>query len=321
MHEPLHFVVPRLNCAELDELCGKKLGSNFPYWLGGPINWPVQTYLRLREWRVGMSIAPEPKPGAINIAHVTAWHELGRRRGEYRVSVRADYRRVYDVDFEVLQNPEACQSPQQGYICYWPVPGILPREASRGELARLAYAGRPGARNLSALFDRDGFELRNGKRVEFVRIAKEQWHDMRQVDAVVAIRSFSREAYPDKPPSKLINAWHGRVPLIGGWDSAFASIGTPGEDYLRVASEEEFHAALEMLGDAQTYDRMVANGASKALAFTPERIAAQWLELIDARIVPHFRTHGASGPVMRMANRTLDQTRDLLGKLKRVLRA
>jgi hypothetical protein len=319
MHPKIHFVVNRLTPGELAELCAKRLGVDFPYWLGGPVNWPVQTYLQLRGWRDGISIGTAAQPGAINIAHVTAWHELGARIGEYRVSMRADYTRVFDVDFEILQNPEAVRTATQGYVCYWPVPGIIPRDPGRRGLACIAYAGRPGARNLDGFLNRPHFPL-HGRTVDFLHIAKEQWHNMANVDAVVGIRSFSNQTYPDKPPSKLINAWHARVPLIGGYDSAFSKIGTPGEDYLRVQTTAEFEEALALLDDPEVYARIVENGAAKARAFTAEALAQNWLELFDTKVIPHFLNHGPLATVPRLLRRSLDHGRDLLSRAKRRLR-
>jgi len=153
----VHFVVPRESAEKVERLGGCVVGRDYPYWLGGQFNWTAQAWLVLRESREGLTIAVEPKPGVVNVAHTMVWRRLGARYGEFRLSVRADYRRLYDVDFEILQNPSVRLSRYQAYLPYWPVPGLIPRDVSRRRVETLAYAGRIGQRNLAGPL-RDGHE-------------------------------------------------------------------------------------------------------------------------------------------------------------------
>ena len=143
----INFVAP-ISEKYLEELLATDLDHDYPYWIGGSIYWIVQSYLILRNYRDDISIGTEPLPGKINFSHVTTWRELPRKLNEYRVSIRADYRQLFDVDFEILQNPTNVKSSNQIYLTYWPVPRIIPRKKDREEVVNIAYAGRIGNRNI-----------------------------------------------------------------------------------------------------------------------------------------------------------------------------
>lgn len=272
----MHFVSPIL----LDEILSTDLDDDYPYWLGGPINWVVQSYLILRQYREGTTISTNPVLNEINVAHVTTWRKLPRQKDEYRVSIRADYRRLFDVDFEILQNPTAVRTPKQIYITYWPVPRLRPREPSRKTIQNVAYAGRIGNRNLVICLQ-ESSENRL-KDFNFKIVDKQYWHDMHEIDVLIAIRDFSTRTYDDKPPSKLINAWRAGIPLIAGYDSAFSAIGTPGVDYIRISTEKELSDALERLrDDPKFYYSIVEAGLIKSQEYTREKIAKAWLTAID----------------------------------------
>ena len=280
----VHFLAPPSSASILDELIETKLGQNYPYWLGGAINWVVQSYLVLREYREGISISNLPKQGQINFAHVTTWRAFPRRQGEYRVSIRADYRRLFDVDFEILQNPTRVQTSNQIYLPYWPIPGLLPRDEKREIVENIAYAGRIGNRNIAKSLQSSGF-YESIKGAKFCLIDKQSWHDMREVDILIAVRDFSTRAFDNKPPSKLLNAWHAGIPLVAGYDSAFSQIGKPGIDYIRVKTEQELKLALEkLLDDPRFYYSIVEAGKTKRGKYSHENIAKYWLQALDGPI-------------------------------------
>lgn len=289
----MHFVAPHSFDGKLDAILSTSLDKNYPYWLGGAINWIVQSYLVLRQYREGITISTEPLSNAINIAHVTTWRALPRHENDYRVSIRADYRRLFDVDFEILQNPTAIRSLKQAYLTYWPVPRLQPRDITRKAVKNVAYAGRVGNRNIDD-------SLRNYepdtslKGLKFRVVDKQNWHDMREIDVLLAIRDFSTYTYDEKPPSKLLNAWHAGIPLIAGYDSAFSSIGTPGVDYIRVKTERELSDALARLqDDPKFYCGIVEAGRCKSQKYTRDKIAQTWLNTIEGKISTDFDTSKA----------------------------
>lgn len=320
---PVHFIWPATAAPVGEALLASALDDDYPYWLGGAVNWVVQTYKILRQYRENLTIGSCPLPSAINIAHVTAWRDMPARTGELRVSIRADYRRLFDVDFEILQNPMGVISGHQIYLPYWPVPGLLPRDSSRRRVKAVAYAGRVGHRNLAAGLHGGDDSKRSG--LQFRIIDKERWHDMRTIDVLLAIRQFSRRTFDDKPPSKLLNAWHAGIPLIAGYDSAYSAVGTPGVDYIRVGSEAEMDNALERLRDDPVYYRgIVEAGRIRSRDYTRDRIAEAWLRAVDGPIRESWNQMGEGG--LRRATRltgrrSLDWILDTASTAKAGLRA
>lgn len=316
----VHFIIPREFEGRLEDLQRSRLEVDYPYWLGGRFNWPAQTWLVLREYREGLSIGTEPVVGVINVAHVQTWRALGRRRGEFRVSIRADYSQLFDADFEIVQNPAVRTNRSRLYLPYWPVPGVIPRRETRQGVRNVAYAGRLGPRNLVS-------ELRDAKmladaEVAFHVIPPNRWHDMSEVDVLVAVRSFDRKPHHSKPPSKLFHAWRAGVPLIAGWDSAYSAIGRPGKDYLRVESSEELGAALERLAeDPAVYDAIVAEGRRRALEVGHKPLARVWLEALEGQVEEAFRRWGevARNPLKCGVARAGDQLREAASGAKRRL--
>lgn len=315
----MHFVVSPMYAELLEGLGSQQVGNNYPYWVGGRYNWVAQSYLVLRQYREGMTIGTSPRRGLMNFGHCTAWRQFGGRCGEFRISVRADYPPVFDTDFEILQNPTASTTVVQAYLPYWPVPGIIHRDSSRQQLRTVAYAGRIGGRNLADdLLESSSSRLLSG--LKFVIIPPSAWHDMSCIDLLIAVRSFDRDLHRNKPPSKLFNSWLSGIPLLGGWDSAFSSVGVAGTDYVRVGSLREFNLALERLrDDSAYYDSVVSKGAMRRGEVTHDAIAQQWLSVIDTRITPKFELWKAGLlPGYRQAlGRLIDRSRVGAGRLLR----
>lgn len=302
----MHFVVP----CQLDQVLPASIDKDYPYWLGGPINWVVQSYLILRQYRKGITISLQPVSGKINIAHVTTWRNSPRKGDEYRVSIRADYRRLFDVDFEILQNPTAIQATKQVYLTYWPVPRLLPRNETRKKVENVAYSGRLGNRNIDNSLRISSSDSKFSG-LNFTIIDKQHWHDMREIDVLLAIRDFSKRTYDEKPPSKLLNAWHAGIPLIAGYDSAFSTIGNPGVDYIRVRSELELSYALERLRDEpEFYNSIVNAGRKKSQEYTREKIAQTWLTVFKKSIEIDFERFKPNSPFFLLSCR-YNQLKDL----------
>jgi hypothetical protein len=314
----VHFIIPKSFADRLADLPRMKVGQDYPYWVGGRFNWAAQSWLVLREFRDGMTIGTTPAAGKVNFAHGMVWRALGGRAGEFRLSVRADYPRLFDIDMEVLQNPvQPLAAGRSIYLPYWPVPGLIPRDPDRNEVRTVAYAGRIGSKNLSREL-LDGTFAALGS-LEFRMIEPNRWHDMSEVDILLAVRSLDRQTHDDKPGSKLWNAWRAGVPLVAGWDSAFSAAGCAGVDYLRCGSFDEVMIALENLAnDPRLYARISAAGLQQASAVSHESIARQWLAALDGPVSDAFeawRLRGGRSPG-RNVGRALDRLRNLGTRLR-----
>ena len=127
-------------------------------------------------------------------------------------------------------------------------------------------------------------------------VPRQRWHDYREVDVVVAVRSFDRRDYRCKPPSKLYNAWRARVPAILGQESAYQANRKSELDYLEVTSVEDAVAALRRLRDDPALRHtMIENGRRRAEDIDPGKIVERWRSVLTDDIVPaHARWCAAS---------------------------
>ncbi|ATW03120.1 hypothetical protein CHN51_05855 [Sphingorhabdus sp. YGSMI21] len=145
---------------------------------------------------------------------------------------------------------------------------------------------------------------------------------MSRVDLLIAVRDFSGATHDNKPPSKLFNSWIAGIPLIGGTDSAFSSVGKPGIDYVRVTNESEFTKALErMCNDSGFYEAIVQAGKGRRTEVTIEAIAADWLKVLDGPILSDFQAWCANQGHNRrpVLPPLLDRSRDALSTIKQKL--
>ena len=126
-----------------------------------------------------------------------------------------------------------------------------------------------------------------------------EWHDYRQVDAIVALRGQARPqqgkvdaAYfsPErKPASKLTNAWLAGVPAILSPEVAFADLRRSELDYLEARSIPEMARALERLQQDTALRRaMIENGARRAADFTVARAVADWRSILEQDVMAAF---------------------------------
>jgi hypothetical protein len=116
----------------------------------------------------------------------------------------------------------------------------------------------------------------------------------------------------------LLNAWHARIPLVGGYDSAFEQVGRPGRDYLRAGTFDEAITAICLLrDDPDRYRSVVDAGAARAREYTRERIAEAWENLLAGPIASRYerwRKH-------RLLSRVGEQLRYQSWRVRRFLRS
>ncbi|MFL1874450.1 glycosyltransferase [Hansschlegelia beijingensis] len=254
----------------------------------GDLCWSFQTYLHLAE-RTGLPVAcgNELRDDAVNFVHSDQLTRLRSRTSTFIVCMRADFPARRWAQTHIVQN-----RLQGGggafYLPLWPQSGIQPRDPGRRRVERVAYVGQTFNGNLAA----DETTWRGAVErlgLEFVAPPRERWGDFSSIDVLVGVRSFDGRTYPGKPPSKLINAWHARAPFIGGPDSAYEQIGTPGRDYLRAVTLDEVAHAIALLRDDDAeYARIVANGALKAQRYSVEAMCDRWTALIQAEVLPRY---------------------------------
>ena len=254
----------------------------------GDLAWTVQTWCRLRDQGVGgIELATEPAPGRINLAKSKTWSRRGAQQGTFQVSIQADYPRILWAQFHIQQNADLlCEDG--GLIHHWPQAGIIARDPSRTGVERVGFLGNfsgnlaGSAQQWQARLDHDG--------VKFVAREADRWHDFSDIDVAIGLRSFGNRRHSHKPPSKLFNAWIAGVPMIGGAESAFSQVGTPGVDYLVAHTLEEAVVQIARLrNDRALYTDIVEAGHEKAQLYSFARIGSQWIDLLEGPIAARYR--------------------------------
>ncbi|MEB3884270.1 hypothetical protein [Lyngbya sp. CCY1209] len=116
---------------------------------------------------------------------------------------------------------------------------------------------------------------------------------------MIAVRQFEcTDNFAWKPATKLFNAWHGGVPAILGWESAYQAERKSHLDYLEVTTVEEALAALKKLRDDVLFRQsMVENGRRRAYETQPNILTQEWIEFLTDVAVPAYH-RWCSNPVL-----------------------
>lgn len=274
--------------ARIDQGFAADLASN------GETIWCLQGFLLLRaRGTLAVQLSNRLRADAINIIHSDRLLSLRGAPSTFIVCVRADYPKRGWAHYQLVQNRSQLTS-NTSLIPHWVQPGLIARDPERRHVRRIAYVGHTYNGNLAG--DVDGWRRHFASHgLDFVTPPQRLWHDMSSFDVMIGIRSFDRNPHDTKPPSKLFNAWHARIPFIGGHDSAFMQVGMPGEDYLLAATPEEAVAAVLRLRDDPTlYDRLVRNGAAKASQFTEQTISQAWEQALTGPIMRRYQAWRSS---------------------------
>jgi hypothetical protein len=290
----ISFFVPAAEDAEF--LRGLDPDRDWQLMKRGSQRWIVQTYARLRaaglECELGSSV---PRTGII-VFHNGHKNELRRQLAfgadVTLVGIRGDRREALIADFEVLQNGLYADDRTRFFVPYWPQPGLIPRDASRGDrITRAAFKG----------FDNNLHpSLRGGEWADFLRSHGIEWaidsmshahsedvgvpvgwHDYRQVDLVVALRPDAADQHSGKPATKLYNAWLAGVPALLGPEYAYRELRRSELDYCEITGLQDAEAAVRtLLARPALYRAMIENGWARASDFTVEAITRRWITLL-----------------------------------------
>lgn len=266
--------------------------------------WIVQTYLRLapqlRTRGFTVSLGTDIPHGSILFVHrdelrglCTGFHKA------FVVAIRADRPPALAADVEILQNALPAATPRTFFIPSWPQPGLIPRDASRGNaIERMAYFGRRDS--LPPWFSAPGFAAAlKASGVEF-EIRSQAWNDYHDVDLVLAHRIEAPTMLQQKPGSKLTNAWLAGVPALLPPEPEYCRMRTCADDFVEVSSPEDVLDAVRRLKTTpEAYASMRQQCVSRAADFSIEAVAAQWLALITGPLLARYRDWLESGGARR----------------------
>jgi hypothetical protein len=298
--EPVSFVLLD-DDRPVTELAGLDPDRDWREFATNTRAWILQTYLRLKA--AGCAVALRERFPARGIAVVSAsdYRKVLERRWDTTdamiVVTRGSERRTPAFsDATVVQNPVEADGLRRFFVHLWPQTALLPRDRSRGaRIERAAFKGFP--KNLDAAFQGPVWsDFLRAQGIEWVQDAVPyhdlktrtgglQWPDCRDVDLIVAVRPENPAMYPDRPASKLINAWRAGVPAILGPESAYRALRTNPLDYIEVRNLAEAQAAvLMLLREPNLYLAMVRHGLQRGDAFTIDCIVRSWQELLFERL-------------------------------------
>lgn len=108
------------------------------------------------------------------------------------------------------------------------------------------------------------------------------WNDYSDIDVVLGLRAFGRSSFDTKPATKMVNAWLAGAPFIGGRDSAFSQIASPGKEYLVAYSPETLREALAtLIKDRSYYENLRKAGIEKGREFTAPAVTQAWVQILN----------------------------------------
>lgn len=175
-------------------------------------------------------------------------------------------------------------------ISHWPMPGLIPRNKDRLSLVEnIAYIGSQTQLDpkLNSKTWTDALTELNCQWLS--NIPREQWHDYSNLDVIVAIRRFAPQAYLNKGPIKLINAWHAGIPIIVNSESGFLAHRQNDLDFIMVHSlEEAIQAVQKLKANPDLYQKMVENGLERAKNYTIQATLEQWLKFFQDVAFPAY---------------------------------
>ncbi len=283
----------------------KHPNDNWPGFRLGIYAWTLQTYLRLKEAGFDCELSQQiPDEGIVLFhSHVLQGASLKPGPRQLFVCLKAEAPSHVYAQLHVVQNPvEAAYC--RVFMPHWPQPGLLPRDAQREDrFETVAFVGHPNS--LDPEFQSPIWQERlaqlglqwrpvcHGENDD--ENLDNRWHDYREIDVIVAVRSFDprmhwqTQNFCNKPATKLYNAWLAGVPAILGCDSAYWAERQSSLDYLEVKS---FSQVLEQLArlrdDANLRQAMVAHGYQRAQAYTPQAITQRWVSFLNSVAVPAY---------------------------------
>jgi len=272
------------------------------YWVGfrkGVYCWVIQTYLNLQA--VGFRcdlVSKIPEEGIILAHYDSLPRGLMPSSRQLIVCIQADRSRHPYAQVHIVENREGLKRSlmtwgdrflligQDYFMPHWPQPGLIPRDATRGD--RFENLGFFGLKcNLSTELQsqvwHDGL---NQLGIKWLVVSNfSQWNDYSQLDAILAVRSFKDKAFKAKPASKLFNAWHAGVPAILGQESAYKAERKSSLDYLEVSSiDDTFNALKRLKYDLGLRRKMIENGQNRAQETQKLHLTKRWAELLGVEL-------------------------------------
>lgn len=254
------------------------------YFNNGQWAWIIQTYHRLKnDPRISnlITYSNETKVECINIIFSDDYIVLKEKHKYYCMVILQDRRVFFPGNFNITQNKNHLIPFSYQCITLWSQAGLIekmPKDIDEDNI-NIGFFG------LDANSEKIDVILHNGikdKKINFLSFGPNNWNDYSNVDVVIAIRDFKQHRHIQKPPTKLLNAWKGKVPFIGGSDTAYSDLGINGINYLRVETPDELITQLkELIGNSEFRNKLIKNGEIAFQSYTNDKISEEWISCLN----------------------------------------
>lgn len=289
--------------------------------------WIVLSWRRLRD--AGLAAALDnrvPDEGVVvfypgDKRAVLRQHRAGNSRA-LLVATRSDRNPVGFADVEVVQNAASADCKRRFHLPHWRQPGLIARADARGERVRTILF--PGTRqNLhpgfldaawAGFLDAHGLQMRCHFDAPGDRVPA--YHDLHDIDLMLAVRPSGASLVRNKPAWKLFNAWLAGVPALLGPESGYRELREQPLDFVEVDGPPAAMQAIErLMAEPSLYRAMVENGRRRGRDYDDAATVARWRALFDEVLLPR-----AEAERQRPTPPWRRRLRDLASRLRRGLR-
>ncbi|MEO0759322.1 MAG: hypothetical protein AAFY78_20890 [Cyanobacteria bacterium J06648_16] len=320
----------------------KRLDDSWPGFGLGVYAWTIQTCLRLQAVGFTCELSQTmPEQGIVlfhsNVPRLCPSFPKPTRQQLF-ICLKAEAPPSAYAQLQVVQNPQEV-SERQFFIPHWPQPGLLPRLTARGDrFETIAFLGHRNSlatalqspewqAQLRALGLRWRSSISQNAWNDYATLDN-RWHDYREVDAVVAVRSFEprvcwqTQQFRNKPATKLYNAWLAGVPAVLGVEQAYRAERQTVLDYLEVDSQAKLLATLQRLRDDRELRlAMMAQAQQRATDYTPDAVTQHWIHFFETVAIPAYEQWRQCSTAGQRWVKVRSQSQNLRARLHRRLRA
>ena len=252
----------------------------------GDLSWCYEAFRALAKRKhLHVLLSNNLQRNAINIIHAAQLLQIQGNATHFVTCVRSDLPCHAWAHYHLVQN-ESQIGANTSYLPHWVQSNLIPRNAARKGITQVAYVGPvDGA---GALTEEEWQSLFKPHNIGF-KIFSGPWNDLSAVDVLIGIRSFDGSRHPTKPPSRLFSAWHAGVAFIGGPDSAYQQVGSPGEDYLMARTPQQvIEAVLRLKRKKELFEMLIANGVQKTRQYNNNAIAHLWEAILGGPVAQRY---------------------------------
>lgn len=264
---------------------------------GNCTSWVLTTYMRLKKVGIPCTVVKSmPQQGIVIADRDSLGNQYPYLGDVMLICAKGDREFHPSAHMHIVHNAsESARSSNQlwnpYFIGHWPQPDIIPRSSHRGHhISTIAFLGTRS--NLAPeLTSKHWTETLEDIGCQWSpRHTPAAWNDYSDIDVVIAVRTFNRSQFPNKPASKLINCWHAGVPILVPPESAFTALRKSPLDFIEICSIEDAITAIQNLqGNPQKYQAMVDNGWLRAKKYTEETILGDWVDFIESTVYPQYK--------------------------------